>query len=289
MYSIFEINGGLGKCVMATAVIRGIMRKYPDRKLVVVSGYPDVFSTNPQVYRSLALGTPYIYEDYVRGQDAIFLCDEPYKSHEFFEQKTHLTKVWCNLIEVPHDGNDPSILLTPAEIATMKGNIKTNKPILIFQPFGGGEIQKNKYSWNRDIPLGQAQQLANFLCKTYHVVQPVHKNQSKLVNCQHLTVPLRELFVLIGISDRIIGIDSSVQHIAKAVGKRATVCWITNSPKVFGYDSHKNVFPSKSSYLDFLPAVRGGGTLEYDFTGSRTQEYPFKTEDIFDLNEILEE
>ena len=37
---LLHINGGLGKCIMATAVISSYKRTYPDSKVVVVSGYP---------------------------------------------------------------------------------------------------------------------------------------------------------------------------------------------------------------------------------------------------------
>jgi hypothetical protein len=32
-----------------------------------------------------------------------------------------------------------------------------------------------------------------------------------------------------------------MQHVAAALGKPATVCWITNDPKVFGYEIHNNI------------------------------------------------
>ena len=53
MNVIFQINGGIGKVVASTVVCKSIKAKYPDCKLIVVSGYPDVFLNNPNVDRAL--------------------------------------------------------------------------------------------------------------------------------------------------------------------------------------------------------------------------------------------
>ena len=39
-YSIFIVEGGLGKNVAATAVARCIKNNFPDRELIVVCSYP---------------------------------------------------------------------------------------------------------------------------------------------------------------------------------------------------------------------------------------------------------
>jgi len=56
MNIVFQINGGIGKCVMATAVCEAIKKQYPDSKLIVISAYPDAFLNNPHVYRAFAFG-----------------------------------------------------------------------------------------------------------------------------------------------------------------------------------------------------------------------------------------
>jgi hypothetical protein len=76
---IFQVNGGIGKSIMATAVCRAIKKAYPDYDLIVLTGYPEVFIGNPNVYRFYRSGmAPYLYEDFVKGDDTIFMCDEPY-------------------------------------------------------------------------------------------------------------------------------------------------------------------------------------------------------------------
>ena len=51
---IFQINGGIGKCIAATAVCSAIKKKYNEYDLIVLSGYPEVFLNNPNIKKSLA-------------------------------------------------------------------------------------------------------------------------------------------------------------------------------------------------------------------------------------------
>jgi uncharacterized phage-like protein YoqJ len=44
MNIIFTIQGGLGKSVVGTAVCKAIKKKYPSCKLIVLTGYPEVFT-----------------------------------------------------------------------------------------------------------------------------------------------------------------------------------------------------------------------------------------------------
>jgi hypothetical protein len=70
MNIIFQINGGIGKCVAATAVCEAIKKKYPNDKLIVVSGYADVFLNNPHVDRAYNYGgMSYFYEEYIEDKD----------------------------------------------------------------------------------------------------------------------------------------------------------------------------------------------------------------------------
>ena len=49
MNIIFQVEGGLGKSIMATAMIKVIKKRYKNSHLVVVTGFQDVFLNNPDV------------------------------------------------------------------------------------------------------------------------------------------------------------------------------------------------------------------------------------------------
>jgi hypothetical protein len=55
-YSIFQIQGGLGKHIAATAVAQAIKNNHPDRELIVVCAWPELWANLPFVYRVFPLG-----------------------------------------------------------------------------------------------------------------------------------------------------------------------------------------------------------------------------------------
>jgi ADP-heptose:LPS heptosyltransferase len=59
-YLVWHIEGGLGKNIAATSLISSIKKKYPDRKLIMVASYPEIFLNFPDIERVYPVGnTPY--------------------------------------------------------------------------------------------------------------------------------------------------------------------------------------------------------------------------------------
>lgn len=288
-YGIIEITGGIGKNIMATAVIDNIKEKHPDRNILVITAYPEIFIGNPSVYRVFKFQhTPYFYNDYVKDKDVMFFCAEPYKTEGFIKQTEHLIEAWSKSIGVDYIHKEGKLFFNQREVDYVLNKLSFNKPILLFQPFGGDTGSQLKYSWNRDIPIIQAQTIVNILSEKYSVIQPCHDNQFKLLNTYQVTWPLREVLILINESQKIIGIDSFSQHCAAALNKPATVCWITNSPKVFGYSIHKNIFP-KEDIVNEIENIQIDGYFQpYDFSGNRFHDFKFSTNEIFNITEIIE-
>ena len=82
-YSIFHIEGGLGKHVLSTAVARVIKKNYPERELIVVCAYPEIFINLNFVSRVYRHGnTPYFYQDYIKDTDFLMFKHEPYFTTE---------------------------------------------------------------------------------------------------------------------------------------------------------------------------------------------------------------
>jgi ADP-heptose:LPS heptosyltransferase len=240
---IFQVNGGIGKSIMATAVCRAIKKAYPDYNLIVLTGYPEVFIGNPNIFRFYRSGmAPYLYEDFVKGDDTIFMCDEPYLAKGYLSKTKHLTEAWCDVLGIKYDGHKPDLYLNPLEINKTKIQGQNGKPVLVFQPFGGGS-KEVQYSWNRDIPPHQAQAIVNVLTQKYHVVQICREDQIKLQNVQPIQAPFRDLFGIIMNSQARLGIDSFMQHASAAFSLTSTVAWITNTPTEFGYKNNQNIFP----------------------------------------------
>ncbi len=97
-YVIFNPEGGLGKIIASTAVVRNIRAAYPDHKIIVVTPWPEVYLNNPNVERVYRSGnTPYFYKDYIKGRQSIVLKGEPYFNTGHLYNKQQLVKSWCKL------------------------------------------------------------------------------------------------------------------------------------------------------------------------------------------------
>src|SRR5580658_3705815 len=122
MNIIFQIDGGRGKCVAATAVCMAIRAQYPKDKLIVVSGYPEVFLCNPYVDKALNFNNlSYFYEDHIEGQEIKTFLHDPYLATDFISRKGHLVKVWCEMNGIPYTGEQPRLFVNTRE-QTLFGN-----------------------------------------------------------------------------------------------------------------------------------------------------------------------
>lgn len=286
-YIIFHIDGGAGKSVLATAVCESLKIAHPERKIVVVTAWPEVFLHNPNIYRIYKTGNlAYFYEDFIKDKDSIVVRSDPYHHSDFIHQSKHIIEIWCEMFGVECITLVPRLYLTQRELVECSANLKKNGPVLLVQPFGGPEDPNNLYSWARDLPPAFIQKIINKVHSNFDKVLHIKKEkQLSLDNTTALTDNLRNLLCYVYLSDRIIAVDSLIHHIAAAFQKPSLVAWIANSPVVFGHKIHLNLTPKidKSfrhqidSYLE-----------EYDWSGRRHYECPYDDLDsIFDENDFL--
>ena len=110
-FAIFHLEGGLGKHVAATAVAECIKNNYPDRKLLVVCAYPEVFLNLKFIDRVYKIGmTPYFYNDYIDGKDSLIFKHEPYFTTEHIHKTLPLIENWCKLYNLNYNGEMPSLV-----------------------------------------------------------------------------------------------------------------------------------------------------------------------------------
>lgn len=238
-YAIFQIEGGIGKNVMATAVARAIAKAHPERKIVIVTAYPDIWDCNPRIHRIVPFsGMSYFYQDYVEGKDSIFFLHDPYRQTGCINRTNHLTEAWCELCGVEWAGERPELYFTRLESEFVASIISKDRPILIMHPFGG---LQGKYSWSRDLHPVVAQEIVDELSGYYRIFQARREDQILLKGVETLTMNPRQLALSLLQSDKRILIDSYLQHASAALGIESTVVWIGNSPKVLGYDTNKNI------------------------------------------------
>ena len=283
MNIIFQINGGLGKSVMATAVCKSIKTKYPDCRLIVITGYPDVFLNNPYVHRCFRhQDVKYFYKDYIENQEFIFFGQEPYSTDEYVHNDAALIDLWCKLYDLPVIQNHGELYLTKREIDFYMKKHDFKTPILALQTNGsGGDLL---YNWGRDIPPSFVKKIINKYesFKIYHIK---NEGQMSYDGVVPFTDNIRAVAVLISLSHKRIFMDSCAQHIAASLGLSSSVLWITTSPKVFGYEMHNNLLANPETKILSLP---NSYLSKYELVPSLS-DFPYNDESEIFGDEILKQ
>jgi hypothetical protein len=284
MNIIFQINGGIGKVIAASAVCDSIKTKYPDDKLIVVSGYPDVFLGNKNVDRAYAFGQQaYFYKEYIENQEIKLFAHDPYMEAKHIKQEEHLIKTWCDLYGLSVTKTTGELFLTQREIDFFSKKFVSDKPILLMQTNGGAESDQ-KYSWARDIPSYVVENVIHEFKEQYNIVHIRRDDQIQYEGTFGVSDTFRALVVLISISEKRLLMDSFGEHAAAALNKPSTVLWIANSPVVFGYDLHTNIVANPETTSSEL---RNAYLSKYNIGGDPV-EFPYNNEsEIFNTQEVI--
>jgi ADP-heptose:LPS heptosyltransferase len=246
-YVVFQVDGGIGKNIVATNVVRNIKKTYPDRHLIVVASYPEVFLHNPYIYRIYKIGMcPYFYDDFIKDKDVIVFKQEPYNSNDVITKKTNLSKAWCNSLNLEHDQNKPELNFNQIEqqnAILLNQTYSNNKPMIAVQINGGFGTTSHhiNFNWFRDLPPQYIQPIINKYKNQYTFIQIKSPYQIQLENCTQINLTLREIFLLLSQCKTAITIDSVTQHAMASFQKQSLVCWVGNSSTVYGYSLHKNI------------------------------------------------
>jgi hypothetical protein len=285
MNIIFQINGGIGKCIVATAVCEAIKKKYPESNLIVISGYPNVFFNNPNVYKNFLFNeTAYFYKEYVENKEVLFFVQDPYLQTDFIKANKHLAQIWCETFGLEYQGEYPKIYLTKREIDRYVQGIDTKKPILLMQTNGGADVNK-RYAWARDIPSCVVKDVIEEFKPTHSIFHIKREEQLSYENTTPITTDLRQICAISLLSERRLVMDSFLQHCLGALGLPAVVCWIVNSPVVYGYELHTNILANPNT---FEPDLKHSLYTKFDFLGNEL-EFPYNDEqEIFDSKEVIE-
>lgn len=246
---IFFLQGGIGKHIAATAVAENINKNYPDRKLIVICPYPEVFLNNPFVYRVYRSNSvQYFHEDFIKNKDTIFFGNEVYQSNEYVVENKHLIESWCNMFGLKYNGENPRLFLNQIELIEADRKFKRNKPIFLIQTNGGGDGSLI-YNWSRDLPAEYAKEIVNIYKDKYHIFHIRRADQLNLEHTEYANGHIREIFALIAISDKRLLIDSFAQHTSAALLKPSVVTWVATSPDKLGYNIHANILPTEESKI----------------------------------------
>lgn len=285
MYSVFHIEGGIGKNILATAVISSLKKSDPDRKIILVSAWPQVWFNNPNIHEIYPMGqVANFYKKYVLNQDCKIFRQDPYHTEDYILNKKHLIDIWCDLVGIENTNDGPNLHFSPLELENIKSKMLqgVTKPIFLLHTNGGGQNGR-PYSWYRDLPSQNTVEIVNHFKNDYHIYQIGYKNQPLIEGCNRLTLETREILAAPIFSRKRLLIDSFSQHSARAWGRKSVVCWIGNKPEVLGYRMHENIKPNVEPVFDTLHS----SYLDDADIGGNPIQFPYDRLKIFDSEEII--
>jgi hypothetical protein len=272
---------------LATAVISSLKASDPERNIIVVSAWPQVWFNNPDVYQIYPFGqVANFYKSFIKDQDTKVYRIDPYHHQDYILNKKHLIDVWCDLYNIPNIGASPKLYFSPLELEYIRIKILNGvtKPIFLLHTSGGGAGPNSRpYSWYRDIPSQNAKDVVDYFKNDYHIYQIGYEGQGLIDGANKLTLETREILAAPLFSQKRLFIDSFSQHAAVALDKKSVVCWVGNDPNVLGYKSHVNVKPNVKPVYD---TYHSSYLEDFDIGGNPVQ-FPYDRLKIFDSSEII--
>jgi hypothetical protein len=282
---IFIVDGGIGKNIMATALLPGLKEKY-DLPVIVVTAWPGVYSNNSNIETVYRFGeTNYFYDHYIRDKEFVIIKSEPYLHPDYIRQKRHLIDVWCEQIEVENKSK-PEVFLDEQLMTSVKNRINYNedKPILAMH-IHGGPINANAISWPRQIQQATANEIANNLKKKYRIFQIALNGQPAIEDTEPFVGNnVREVFALLKLSQKRLLIDSFPMHASAALELPSVVVWGPTNPELLGYSMHHNIVPEN---LCPQPFCHRPNSYLYDIIpGGEPWTCPYKVKCMTQINAL---
>jgi ADP-heptose:LPS heptosyltransferase len=205
-------------------------------------------------------------------KDNICISPEPYRDHEYYNQKSSLQQsFWWEIVNERSTKNfKPTMKLNKQEeinaisvISQVKQNFQKEKTIVI-QPFGrssnmgpGIVYDQSSRSMEQDTLI----QLVGDLSKDYNLIY-MGEHKLDVVNLPLFQssdmIPLRTWAAIIEASDYFIGCDSVGQHMAYTFDKPGTIFCGSTFPINTTYPEHFNII-EKQGYNRVYSPIRIAG------------------------------
>ena len=262
---LISVEGGLGKNVMLTAILREVKEKRGYDEMYVISPYHDVFKCCDAVTDAFQPGLGALYQELVLDPDCDVLWKEPYSNQRFIKKQCHLLEAWAEEfgIELDRPGDEyvPNLVKLEnefpiiADLAMQKVTEWQNNYCLV--QFNGGQspLSPQKDQQGNIIPYHSTQEaikrnyfkgqeivgLLKAKWKGATIVCYALPNEPPLPGTVRVEIPYLTYHILARFAKEVICIDSSLQHLSAGVKENTTVIWGETRPEHFGYKWHRNV------------------------------------------------
>lgn len=250
-YIIFECPFDLTMNIMATMVVSSLKSAHKDKKIIVVTGFPEVWLHNPDVYRIYKFDhLSYFFDDFIKDKDTLILKHNPILTEDYLNEEKHLAEIWCDLYNIKLTASKPLLYFTWREKEAVQKLTKSPKPLFFIEseafPYGFGHTLqlKNIQNWQDSIPshiLGSIIKEMNN--RGYQTIDISETTNPKIDDVENLTLNLRLKLCAIQYSSVCLFINSFAQQVSSSFEIPTIVAWTNASPKVWGYNSHINIEP----------------------------------------------
>lgn len=261
---VVTVEGGLGKNVMFTAMLKELAKKY--EKIYVLSPYFDVFKACPYVTDAFPMGqVSTLYQQLCLSDDCDVLWKEPYTNQKFIKKQVHLFDAWAEELGItlsqkamdmtPEISRYTELPLVKTQTEELLKQLNGQKFILIQLCGGQSPLAPQLDKDGKLIPYNdhneglkrnyyRGQELVDLLKKAYPEHRILHfalPNEPSYEGADKVQAPYLVFHELCKHADKVVCTDSSLQHLATGVCKDVTVIWGETRPEHFGYACNKNI------------------------------------------------
>lgn len=239
--SAFFINGGAGRVICSIPAFEKFIEESPEDDFIIVcEGGMDFFKGHPTLHnRAYDVGHKGLFEQFIKDRNCI--TPEPYRVWEYYNQKCSLAQAFDIIInnkgvrQLP----DPKIYINKLEMVQGANVVEEIKQVtgfdkvIVIQPFGRSVETVGDFiidNTSRSFQLNNVISIIDILKKEYGVIimseiplKLTDNDGGKFPVAQPQIPNLRGWTGVIQVADHFLGCDSVGQHIAKGLGKTATV------------------------------------------------------------------
>ena len=252
----YFINGGAGRVICSIPAFEKL-EETENNFIIICEGGTDMFKGHPtlhkRVYDNWHKG---LFEQHLKHRD--MYTPEPYRVWEYYNQQCSLAQAFDIAINNTgiRDLPKPTLRLNKVEMTNGYNIVQEVKfktgfdKAIVIQPFGRGVQRQGEMvvdASSRSMHLNNAIEIINDLKKEYAVILmsefpiALEENDSGKFPIATPQIPdIRTWAGVIDVADHFLGVDSVGQHIAKALGKTATVLCGATYPVNISYPTDPN-------------------------------------------------
>lgn len=263
------VEGGIGKNIAAVGAVKWIKENVKEISDIVVFASHHYVFQNTEI-TAYNLSEPRIFEMYSPREYFIFK-PEPYHLPEWHKGRinisTAIVKMTLKILGLEERypvsevipffkvGKDEELRARNFIFSALSQNTSlSNKPILLFQPFGGYTYTNPDTNLTgRELSIELAKQLADRLSQDFFVIQVKAQNEPP-VTTYFTNTTVRNSIAFLKFANLIVAVDSFLQHAARALNVKGVVLVGSTDENSISYPNFHKIVRNKK--CNIAPCMR---------------------------------